>query len=334
MTAAGPIVVLADLVDGMASEATLECVEDARTLVDAGVAAAVHVWALGGPALDADALATVAGRHGADGLRLFAGGAWAAYSGDRWTDTVDAALDRDVPILWTPDTATAREVLPRLAVRRRLRLVTDVVRVRVVRGVLEALRNDHSGLRMARVRLSAPTLVAQKPGVRGLAGAHPRVAELLEAPTATLPEGPRDHTVGRMPADATTADLADADRIVAGGVGIGSAENVPRYLDALAERLGAAVGGTRVISDRGWIPHERYIGSTGKTVGPKLYVALGISGASQHVVGLTAAETIVAVNVDRTAPIFGLADLAVVGDVHAVVPALLDRLPGSSGEVS
>jgi electron transfer flavoprotein alpha subunit len=120
-------------------------------------------------------------------------------------------------------------------------------------------------------------------------------------------------------------DISEAERIVAGGLGVGGPEGM-NLLQQLAERLGAAVGGTRVLVDRGWLPFERQIGSTGKTVAPRLYVALGISGASQHTSGMTGSKTVVVVNTDRTAPMFGLADLGVVGDMRQIVPALLKRL--------
>ncbi|NTU85600.1 MAG: electron transfer flavoprotein subunit alpha/FixB family protein, partial [Chloroflexales bacterium] len=120
-------------------------------------------------------------------------------------------------------------------------------------------------------------------------------------------------------------DLREADRIVAGGLGVGGPQGVD-LLWRLGTCLEAAVGGTRVIADRGWLPADRFIGTTGKTVTPKLYIALGISGASQHTSGMNRSETVIVVNSDRTAPLFGLADLGIVGDLHQIVPALLARL--------
>jgi electron transfer flavoprotein alpha subunit len=127
-----------------------------------------------------------------------------------------------------------------------------------------------------------------------------------------------------LEADPRTVDLRDAERIVAGGRGVGP-EGF-RRLEILADLLGAAVGGSRVAVDLGWIPWERQIGQSGRAVTPELYLAFGISGASQHMAGIERARTVVAVNQDRTAPLLGRAQLAAVADWHPVVEALIDRL--------
>ena len=124
--------------------------------------------------------------------------------------------------------------------------------------------------------------------------------------------------------------LADADVIVAGGIGLGSAEGFA-LAEQLAEVLGGAVGATRAAVYKDWYPPSAQIGQTGKTVSPKLYVALGISGAVQHKVGMQNSKTIVAVNKDPHAPIFEFSDLAVVADVHTVVPGLVELLRKHAG---
>ena len=128
-----------------------------------------------------------------------------------------------------------------------------------------------------------------------------------------------------LPADPRTVDLSEAERIVSGGFGVGGSSGMA-LLRRLAERMGAALGGTRVAADRGWLETDRFIGSTGKIVAPKLYIAFGVSGAGQHLAGITDSEWVVAINSDRTAPLLKRADLGVVGDLHQILPCLLDRL--------
>jgi len=314
-----------------------------------------------GPGADEDlraALAQAVGAHGAGRLRLFPAappdaGFDPEVAATGWAPALAAVR---APLALATDAAPMRECLPRLALRLGAPAITAALEVRVRQGGIEVLRSRDSGLRMERCRYpaigagdppptsgdhagdrgevdaaadgAAPVLVAMTGGLRGALAPDPeRCPATIAFDPAVADASPgRVRVVGRRPPRAESVDIAEADRIVAGGAGIASPDNVAAYLERLARALGAAVGGTRVISDRGWIPHERYIGSTGKTVSPELYLALGISGASQHVVGIKDAGTIVAINQDRTAPMVGLADLALIGDVHEVAPALAARL--------
>jgi electron transfer flavoprotein alpha subunit len=128
----------------------------------------------------------------------------------------------------------------------------------------------------------------------------------------------------------SAVDLTQAPLIVAIGRGIKAPENIPQA-EALAKALGGEIAASRPICDEGWLPMERQIGSSGQTVAPKLYLALGISGAIQHVVGMKGARTVVAVNKDQNAPIFEIADYGVVGDIFEIMPALTEELQKAKG---
>ncbi len=134
-----------------------------------------------------------------------------------------------------------------------------------------------------------------------------------------------------LPPDPATMDLAEATRIVAGGAGLESAARFEQ-LAAAAEALGASLGATRVVTDRGWVGHERQIGTTGVVVDPRLYVAFGISGAVQHTSGLGQPDHIVSVNTDPSCPMMQLADLAVVSDANAVLDELVTRLAATGAD--
>jgi electron transfer flavoprotein alpha subunit len=159
------------------------------------------------------------------------------------------------------------------------------------------------------------------------AGGAGTVEAVAAAGELTQPAVP---IVERLPAETTAASIDDARIIVAGGRGVGGAEGF-RLLEELADALGGAVGATRAAVDSGWIPYSQQIGQTGKIVKPQLYLALGISGAIQHKVGMQTASTIVAVNRDPDAPIAEFADMIVIGDLAEVGRALLDQLKARSG---
>ncbi len=133
--------------------------------------------------------------------------------------------------------------------------------------------------------------------------------------------------VSSHPESSSGPRLEDAEIIVAGGRGMGNQDQFGA-VEEVAGLLSAAVGATRAVVDAGWVPYSMQVGQTGKTVKPTVYIALGISGAMQHLVGMKDSGTIIAVNKDEEAPIFGVADLGIVGDVHKVLPKLLEALEG------
>jgi electron transfer flavoprotein alpha subunit len=321
-----PVLVVAEIDQGRLTPSTLECVEEALDIViERG--GHVHVVLPGwGVACLAEELAA----HGADRVTLVEHEALALFSADAWLAALEPVLRDARPMLiLAPDSGYGRAWLPRLSVRWRMPLATNCSRAKVIEdGYPEAYRFSHSGKMHERLIWGRGTMVGfmMAPGVRGVG--TPRPARHTEINTVTPELDPatfRDRTVQTLPADPRTVDLTEAERIVAGGLGVGGPDGM-KQLQQLAEALGATLGGTRVAADRGWLPLDRFIGTTGKIVAPKLYIAFGVSGAGQHIAGIGGSQIIVAVNNDGTSPMLKMADLGVVGDLHEIVPILLRKL--------
>jgi electron transfer flavoprotein alpha subunit len=250
------------------------------------------------------------------------------YTPDGIVQALDAFVRGAAPsLVLLPHTYQTRDFAPALAARLGRSLITDCIGVRDTTGGRAFTRPMFQGKLVADVIPlgETPHLVSVQVGAyradQAARGAAPvRVVEASVDPSRIRqqPDAPFQEAKGAV-------DLSQADRIVAVGRGIKSQENI-----ALAEKLSAALGAelaaSRPICDAGWLPMERQIGSSGQTVAPKLYVAVGISGAIQHVVGMKGARTIVAINKDADAPIFEVADYGIAGDLFDVLPALIKAL--------
>jgi electron transfer flavoprotein alpha subunit len=321
-----PLVVVAETADEALTPPTLECVEEARDIADA-LGAEVHVVL---PGSSVAPLAETLAAHGADRVTVIEHEALALFSADGWLAAVAPVLEEARPVFTlAPDSGFGRSWLPRLSARWRVPLATDCLRVKATdEGYPEVYRMTHGGRLHERLiwARGTPLMAMLAAGVRGVGPARAgRPAAVIQVRPKLQPRSFRDRTLRTHPADPQDVDLSEADRIVAGGFGVGDAGGMA-LVQQLADALNAALGGTRVVADRGWIGHDRYIGTTGKIVQPKLYMALGVSGAGQHVAGIGGSEVIIAVNTDRTAPMLKLADLAVVGDLNEIVPLLIEKL--------
>jgi electron transfer flavoprotein alpha subunit len=230
-----------------------------------------------------------------------------------------------VPMVLLPGSPDGRDLAPRLAVALGRPLLAGAVRCAPDEVELTRL-DDRLSLRVA---VDGPVVVTLRPGFRG------RPEQITQAQLTAL-EMPKDSTVHDaesievLQPEPSTVDLAEARRILGGGAGLVPAgvDGAPamRLLAQVADALGASAGATRIVTDAGWMSYDRQIGTTGVAVSPELYVALGISGAAQHVGGLGAPEHVVSVNTDPSCPMTLMADLGIVADAPAVLAELAERL--------
>jgi electron transfer flavoprotein alpha subunit len=225
-----------------------------------------------------------------------------------------------------------KEIAGRLAVRLGTGVVTDAVDVEPGADGPVATQSVFAGSWTVRSRVprGTPVITVRPNAARPepVAAAAPTV-ETVAVELADAARGAR--IVSRAPrATSDRPELTDASVVVTGGRGVGSPEAF-ELIEWLADALGAAVGATRAVTDLDWRPHEMQIGQTGKRVAPQLYVAAGVSGAIQHLAGMQASRTVVAVNKDPHAPIFQIADFGIVGDLHSVLPALVDEIEKRKG---
>ena len=254
------------------------------------------------------------------------------YTPDGFTMALASFIQSAAPrYVVLPHTYQTRDFAPKLAARLDRALITDCTAVKTVAGETAFVRSMFQGKLTADVvpQGPAPHFVTVQIGAyradAAVRGASP-------APIATMtasvdPAAIRQKPEAPFQEARQAVDLSQAARIVAVGRGIKGQEHLA-LAQKLAEAFGAELAASRPICDAGWLPMARQVGSSGQTVSPKLYVALGISGAIQHVVGMKGSNTIVAINKDPDAPIFEVADYGIVGDLFEIAPALVDALKG------
>jgi electron transfer flavoprotein alpha subunit len=318
------VLVIAEQRNGTVSRASWEAIAAGQQLA-AGSQVTVAVAGAGSEKAASElAAADVAG------VIAVTGAALEHYTADGWV-AAHAAVIADVAPAWVilPHTYQTRDFAPALAASLDRALLTDCTGIKTIDGTPAFTRPMYQGKLAADVRPlgEAPWLVTFQIGAFRLdqakRGASPAAIRALDpgiqaSAIRQTPEAPFQEA-------RQAVDLSEAERIVAVGRGIKGPEHLP-LAQALAEALHAEVAASRPICDSGWLPMERQIGSSGQTVAPKLYVAVGISGAIQHVVGMKGARTIVAINKDAEAPIFEVADYGYVGDLFEFLPALTAEL--------
>ena len=236
---------------------------------------------------------------------------------------------RQPSLVLMPHTYQVRDFAPKLAAAVGRSLLSDCVGFRMEGGTPVFTRQLFQGKMNADISFACapPCLVSIQAGsFRADQVAMGQRPASIEAQAVTIPpDQVRTKPLERFQEAKRTVDLTQAEIIVAVGRGIKEQENLP-LVQKLADALGAEVGGSRPICDNGWLPMERQIGSSGQTVSPKLYLAVGISGAIQHLVGMKGSRTVVAINKDPHAPIFEVADYGIVGNLFDVIPALIEEV--------
>jgi electron transfer flavoprotein alpha subunit len=255
------------------------------------------------------------------------------YTPDGYSIALRQLIEKRSPYLTIfPHTYQVRDYAPKLATSLNRVLVSDVVGHRVEDGRLTLVRQLFQGKIHCDVRFSGepPYFASMQAGAYRADQAVDGTAP-VESFSASLSAGDiRTKPLERFRESERALDLTSAAIIVSVGRGIREAENIP-VVQQLADALGAELAASRPICDNGWLPMERQVGSSGQTVAPKMYVAVGISGAIQHLVGMKGSKTIVAINKDPEAPIFEVADYGIVGDLFQVVPALVEEIKKAKG---
>jgi electron transfer flavoprotein alpha subunit len=265
------------------------------------------------------------GKYGATTVYVADDAALALYSPEGYAWAIQAAVAKCQPVaVFMAGTALGRDLSGRAAARLGAGCLADVTQLRVEGGKIVGVRPVYSGKALATVDggSSATVVVTLRPNVFPLdAGDGQAQVEAL-GPLAVSVRAVTRELVAKGGGE---LDVAEADVIVSGGRGIKGPEHFA-LIRQLAETLGAAVGASRAVVDAGWIDHAHQVGQTGKVVSPSLYVACGISGAIQHLAGMSSSKVIVAINKDPEAPIFKVADYGVVGDLFQVIPPFIEEV--------
>ena len=305
---------------GVLRKTSLEVVSAARRLADA-MGGTVDALVLGAPGVDASGFGF--GAAGADRVLVAEDAAFEKYSPCGFAGTAAAvAKAGGYGAVLVAATAAGRDLAPRIAARLDAPLATDVTGVGFEGGKVTATRPIYAGKVIQQLRLDAPLAVLSlrpntfAPGAAAKAGAVSKVAAVTAA--RVVVREVKAAAQGKL-------DVAEASVVVSGGRGLKGPEHFA-LIEGLAQALGAAVGASRAVVDAGWRPHAEQVGQTGKTVSPQLYVAVGISGAIQHLAGMKTAKVIVAINKDKDAPIFQVADYGIVGDLFEIVPRLTEEV--------
>ncbi len=312
--------------DTVIKKSSCETVRAARNLAD--VLGAECIAVLIGSGVEAGAPGL--GQYGASRVLVLDDPALAKHSSTAYARAIaSVAAAEAADIVFLPASQMGKDLAPRVAVKLHAGLAADCIALRADNGTIIATRPVYAGKALLDVRVTSPVKVfTLRPNVFPATVAQ-GTATVQKADVALSPDDfgavvtNVDVAVGRP-------DVTEADIVVSGGRGMKAPEHFA-LIEALAEVLRAGVGASRAVVDAGWRPHDEQVGQTGKTVSPALYIACGISGAVQHLAGMSSSKYIVAINKDKDAPIFQAADYGIVGDVFEILPELTAQLKQTLG---
>jgi electron transfer flavoprotein alpha subunit len=312
------ILTIAEQVDGQFRKVTYETLSEGKKIASANGFELVAVVLGSSVAESAGAL----GQYGADRIIVAENPGLADFSSISYGDVIAGLIEKEAPeLVLFGATVQGKELSACLAARCDAALATDCIALSWENGVVTATRPIYGGKVIADVQLEgSPKMVSLRPNA----------VEIVNVEGAGVVENidvtPADSPVKLIEKNMETGkiDLTEADVVVSGGRGMGGSDYA--VIEKLADVLGGAVGASRASVDEGWRPHADQVGQTGKVVSPSLYVACGISGAIQHLAGMSSAKVIVAINKDPEAPIFLKSDYGVVGDLFELVPAITEEV--------
>jgi electron transfer flavoprotein alpha subunit len=320
------ILTFAEQRDGQLRRASLEVVSEAKRQAGAfgGTVATVVI----GPGTEG--LAGELASYGADKVHVFDDAAYGAYATEAWAKAVASVVEETKPaVVLFPATAMGKDLAPRVAAKVDAGMASDCVALEARDGTLTARRPMYAGKAYATVEWEGePRIASLRPNVFALEA--PDTSRSPEVVKGSADTASRAQVTSTETTAKGKVELTEAQIIVSGGRGLKGPEHFHLVTD-LAEALGAAVGASRAVVDAGWVEHQMQVGQTGKTVSPSLYVACGISGAIQHLAGMSTSKFIVAVNKDPDAPIFKVANYGILGDVFEVLPKLTEAAKAQQG---
>lgn len=316
------ILAFAEQRDNEFKKSAFEIVRAAKTIADQSTGEVVAI-VIGNKV---SSIASALGAYGAKKVLIVEHEKCAHYSTSAFTKIVAEAAKKEAAThLFLPASSMGKDLAPRVAVRLDAGLAADCIALKVDAGEVVATRPVYAGKALTDVKVnSAVKVFTLRPNVfsAGSSDGSPASAEKFDV---ILSDADFSSIATEVTQTSGKLDVTEADIVVSGGRGMKGPENF-KLIEELASVLRGAVGASRAVVDAGWRPHDEQVGQTGKTVSPSLYIAVAISGAIQHLAGISSSKYIVAINKDKDAPIFQIADYGIVGDALEVVPALIEEV--------